>query len=141
MCLVMHVVNMCPCAAHVYMVHLCTQMCLVVDVCVNWAYICTCYWWCMWCTCVHVCVYGASVHIFVFGGVTVQLKSKKHLKSEKHMKSMCTTCITNYRCIYMHHQLQMHLCAPYTHTCTAKHTFVHRCTIYTNMHYQTQMCA
>ena len=41
----------------------------------------------------------------------------------------------------MHHQLQMHLYAPYTRTCTVKHTYVHRHTMYTYMHHQTQMCA
>ena len=73
---------------------------------------------------------------------------------------MCTTCITNYRCIdmhhihihappntnvcidapythtcthvhHMHHQLQVHIYASFTHTCTTKHICVHRCTIYT----------
>ena len=31
--------------------------------------------------------------------------------------------------------------APYTHTCTTKHTCVHRCNIHTYMQHQTQMCA
>ena len=38
---------------------------------------------------------------------------------------------------HMHHQLQVHMYAPYTHTrttCTTKHICVHRCTIYTYMH-------
>ena len=86
MCLVMHVVNMCSCAAHVYMVHLCTQMCLVVHVCVNWAYIYACNWWCMSCTCVHICVYGASMHTFVFGGACGAC--------------MCIWCIYAHKCVW-----------------------------------------
>ena len=35
----------------------------------------------------------------------------------------------------MHHQLQVNIYAPCSHTCTTKHTWVHRCTIYTYIHH------
>ena len=99
---------------NVYVVHLCTHVCI---------------WWCMqWMLVyiVHICVYSASMKS--------TWKVKSTWKAPEKWKS------PEKDVHHMHHQLQMHLYAPYTHTCTTKHTCVHRCTIYTYMHHQTQMC-
>ena len=45
-----------------------------------------------------------------------------------------------YRIWQIKHQTYVSMYAPYTHTCTTKHTFVHICTIYTQMHHR-QTCA
>ena len=82
MFLVMHVVNMCSCAADVYVVHLCTQMCLVVHV-------------------VHVCVFGASLHTNVFSGACMcKWGIYMHLYLVVHVVHMCA-CMCIW-CIFAH---------------------------------------